>query len=666
MYSPIHLKKYFIYDVNYTDCDKYLIVTPTCNNYTISICINNIWHSFKRIQSDNKHIAGSNDQSLYLSDVLSFNDNVLLNINGDLVSTKVNKYIVDCSDQIIMSTIVLNEDKYIRQWINYHMMFSITKFIIYDNYNHNLSDIDQQKHLKKCNNASFNITSNLHDLLSDFIDAGIVILIKWDYSYYPRAQQTHQNHSIYSFQKSKYIGFFDVDEYLNIQLVNNKLVNDKLINDKLKLENNHSFINLHNFFDYIIKENNLNYDLIGSFRLLSQPMFLDKEKILSNDVDIDPYGFLLNYSCGKIYKQSYEKNFVIPSNVRIFSVHMIIDGKPMITIDTSLMFFNHYFYLNKISRGIFIKGDTNILFDDSINIYYILITNTYNNNQNNNIISESEKMYKLFMTPQGGFGNMLFIYLMGYSIAKQYNLDLRFLSLPSMHRPNMQSYDIFKHCIYENNKKPYKSISESKFTYNDIIIPSNTNIAMNGYFQSWKYSSEYINEIKHDLYSHIPEQLQKITQYYNNIKNEKPTIMIHVRRGDYLSLSHFHSNLSDTYYSNSIQEILNKLLLFPNNVKLIVFSDDIEFISKWDIIKSFEYHIVTLTDPVDTFLLMSMCDHFIIANSSLSLSSYLFRNSDNAYLCIPYRWFEAVGPKYLHSDLVNTYLYQHYISIIKE
>ena len=67
-------------------------------------------------------------------------------------------------------------------------------------------------------------------------------------------------------------------------------------------------------------------------------------------------------NCDEITLQGHEKNFVIPKNVLVFSVHMIIKRKKMLTIPHNILFFNHYYFLNKSNRGIN-KTD---LIDDSI------------------------------------------------------------------------------------------------------------------------------------------------------------------------------------------------------------------------------------------------------------------------------------------------------------
>lgn len=665
-YTPIYIPEYFIYDICYTDSNECLIVTPKYTKHDIKLLhinaaddINDSNHNmyftqFKMIQTNNSFRHGSNDQSLYCCplNVLSEHINVSLNsshinilINGKHIYTKINKYPV-YENEIIMSTLVLNEDKYIRQWINYHLMFNITRFIIYDNYH-------KDKNLIALGNKSHNEKTDLQTLLKDFIDSGIVLLIKWDYPYSPCAQQTQQNHSIHTFKKCKYIGLFDIDEYIFTSL-------------------HTSDMNLHTIFDNYLTTNKINYDDIGSLRLLSRPTY----NIHNNSED--NYDFMKISTCTDFPPTSYEKNFVIPKNVNIFSVHMIIDGKPMINLPTNFMYFFHYIFLNKLNRGRYIPLHL-LTTDTNINKYYsLLMTKLQNNktinqknnnelipkNKSNNVVSKNKSNNVLTMIPKGGFGNVLFIYIAGYSIAKKHNMQLMFLNLPQPNRPRMNTYDIFN-CTYSNVMPREHIIHEKTFTYSNIVIPANTNVTLDGYYQSYKYSDGYIDEIKQELWQNIPNQLQKIQIYlakvmnYNNVLKTPTTILIHVRRTDYLTASDFHSNLTDSYYINSINTIIEKIN--EPKIKLIVFSDDIEFIKTWPVISKYPHHIVELIDPVDTFLLMTMCDHFIIANSSLSLSAYYFRNNKNAQLCIPQRWFEPKAHKYLHSDLVEINEFIHII-----
>jgi len=223
-----------------------------------------------------------------------------------------------------MSTIVKNEDNYIRQWINFHHKLGVNRFIIYDNSDKN----------------------TLSGIISDYINDRIVILIKWKYSYrLPisgfSGQSTQQNHSIWAFKNSKYIGLFDIDEYINIQIDTN----------------------IHDFFNNLIKKENINIQDIGSFRLLNKFFYNP------NNLPIDGYKFLKIYNCDNITLSGHEKNFVIPKNVTTFSVHIVTKGKEMYDVSSNKIYFNHYYYLNKSDRG---RNITDII-DDTINKHTINI-----------------------------------------------------------------------------------------------------------------------------------------------------------------------------------------------------------------------------------------------------------------------------------------------------
>jgi hypothetical protein len=110
----------------------------------------------------------------------------------------------------------------------------------------------------------------------------IVILIKWNYPYLLQksgfsAQTTQQNHSIWAFNNSKYIGLFDVDEYIN-----------------LKMKNNIDIL-LQKIIDY----NNIND--VGSFRLLNKFFYNP------NNLSTINYNFLNIYNCDQITLQGHEK-----------------------------------------------------------------------------------------------------------------------------------------------------------------------------------------------------------------------------------------------------------------------------------------------------------------------------------------------------------------------
>jgi hypothetical protein len=200
-------------------------------------------------------------------------------------------------------------------------MIGITRFIIYDNSKNN----------------------TLSEILNEYIENKQLLLIRWSYPYRLKisgisGQTTQQNHSIYAFKNSKYIGLFDVDEYVNIQEKNN----------------------INNFFEELIIKENIDVNKISSFKLLNKFFYNP------NNLPTDGINLLKIFNCNTIQKSGREKNFVLPKNVFTFAVHKVTNGKPMYIVNETKLFFNHYFFLNKSSRG---RNKTDLI-DDSILLNY--------------------------------------------------------------------------------------------------------------------------------------------------------------------------------------------------------------------------------------------------------------------------------------------------------
>ena len=210
-------------------------------------------------------------------------------------------------DEIIMTTILLNEDDYIIQWIEFHMKLGVTRFVLYDN---GRNPLKKDSVRRDVGYYGIRKTSQLNELLQWYIIRGIVLIIDWPFS--ALFQPSSQAHALNAFRQARYIGFLDVDEY---------------VNSKVPLT--------------VAFPKTCNH---GGFRLLS--------KFFHNPDNKPEYGydFLNIYTCEKEPKKnSYEKAFVHPPNVRIYCIHQISVGKPLVVRND--MYMNHYIFLNKPNRG---------------------------------------------------------------------------------------------------------------------------------------------------------------------------------------------------------------------------------------------------------------------------------------------------------------------------
>jgi hypothetical protein len=261
---------------------------------------------------------------------------------------------------------------------------------------------------------------------------------------------------------------------------------------------------------------------------------------------------------------------------------------------------------------------------------------------------------------QGGLGNQLFQIFTTISTALKYNESYFFLYtdklLVGKTRPTY--WDTFLQSLkqYTITNKPCSTkiynYNESGFHYTPITelpcsIPSakivnNYEIMMlNGYFQSYKYFIE--NKVKIFKIINLNEQL-------NNIELELPSWVkyscsIHFRLDDYLEKQEYHTILPINYYINAI----NKLLLQePKLIDIFVFNqendkqivDDIYLnVLKINFVSLKFHHINYNISDWRQMLIMSICKHNIIANSTFSWwGAYLNTNTDKM-VCYPNKWF---------------------------
>lgn len=309
MYLPVNISEYNIYDIFHNDNNRLVIVSPI---ESAALNIRYEANSFFRYECSHRHTY------IYVSKgEIKYQSNIVININGKDISTNVNKY-PEFKDEIIMSTLVYNEDNYIKQWIQFHLRIGINRFIIYDN-----SEIDDKKSYK-----SIEETSDLRNVLKEYIESGIVILINW---YYPKrleksgisGQTTQQSHSIWAFNNSKYIGLFDIDEYVNIQ----------------------KYRDLQSCLNNLINSKKIDMNKTGGFKLLN------KHFNNPDNMNTDGFNFLSISNCDDITLEGREKCFVIPKNVFTWSVHTVTLGKKLFSVDHKEIYFNHYIFLNKKERG---------------------------------------------------------------------------------------------------------------------------------------------------------------------------------------------------------------------------------------------------------------------------------------------------------------------------
>lgn len=243
----------------------------------------------------------------------------------------------------------------------------------------------------------------------------------------------------------------------------------------------------------------------------------------------------------------------------------------------------------------------------------------------------------------GGLGNQLFQIATALTYCAEYNKELELFPCDT----NRMTYywgTLLKHfASFVRHSLPSNCpiYHEIGFSYRSIE-PAESDLILNGYFQSSKYfnGSKQLGELL-SWPENIKERL--IAKYGTRIFDPN-VVIVHARRGDYLANESnilIHGPLPVTYYQLAIEIIKNQLGTKP---LFVLISDDNSFWSTagLEFIKQ-ENTLVFDENEVDTLYLMTKSKNFIIANSTFSWwGAYL---SEAINVIAPSRWFGPRGPQ---------------------
>jgi hypothetical protein len=199
---------------------------------------------------------------------------------------------------------------------------------------------------------------------------------------------------------------------------------------------------------------------------------------------------------------------------------------------------------------------------------------------------------------------------------------------------------------------------EPNFHYNSIPVFGKS-MYLQGYYQSYKY---FDNE-KTSIFKMIQiEENQKIVKsefshYFirEGLEPKYVIISMHFRLGDYKMLPNFHPVLPIEYYRKSIEYLLLKL---PDTKFRILYCceeadneivlQNIQYLKDCFCGVSYAYkykdmlEFIKVQDDIcdwKQMIIMSLCDHHIIANSTFSWWSAYFNSYRDKIVCYPNIWF---------------------------
>lgn len=186
----------------------------------------------------------------------------------------------------------------------------------------------------------------------------------------------------------------------------------------------------------------------------------------------------------------------------------------------------------------------------------------------------------------------------------------------------------------------FTTIVESGFAFSPEVLGARGNIYLEGYWQSEKYFKEIEDVIRRELT--VKSEPDGANEQVGRLIRATDSVCVHVRRGDYASnpeITKIYELCPPDYYRAAARE-LTKSVAAPH---FFVFSDDptwarenLEFNQP----TTFVEHNGAGKDYED-LRLMSLCKHFVIANSSFSWWGAWLGADPRKLVFAPKAWFRT-------------------------
>lgn len=180
--------------------------------------------------------------------------------------------------------------------------------------------------------------------------------------------------------------------------------------------------------------------------------------------------------------------------------------------------------------------------------------------------------------------------------------------------------------------------------YPSLARPISRNTIVEGYWNTEKYFKDFEEIIRTELTlkNELSEEAGRTKSKLLNINKAGTSILLHVRRGDYVSnvnASKHHGLSGVEYYIEALKVIIEKVNLMhtinetsqtnekndidKKDITFILASDDMEWVIEHivPLLKGVKYEILSNQSKIKDYEelhLMSLCHHFIIANSTFS------------------------------------------------
>jgi len=263
---------------------------------------------------------------------------------------------------------------------------------------------------------------------------------------------------------------------------------------------------------------------------------------------------------------------------------------------------------------------------------------------------------------KGGLGNQLFQYVAGFRVASKYNEQLK-LDVTGYENPkHMNSDTPRKYRLHAFNlsfgvatsdeamkaRNPLGLFSKVLRAFNQKILKKNyidyhpeffkkKHSYIEGYFQSEKNFEGIEDKISKEFQLKKEFESESFLFEKNKIDKNK-SVSVHVRRGDYANdktTNNYFGTCSLEYYKQAMDYMESKV----QNPVYYFFSDDIEWVKKkFGLQDNYIFVSNPKLEDYEELILMSICSHNIIANSSFSWWGAWLNNNPNKIVIAPKKW----------------------------
>jgi len=255
---------------------------------------------------------------------------------------------------------------------------------------------------------------------------------------------------------------------------------------------------------------------------------------------------------------------------------------------------------------------------------------------------------------RGGLGNQLFIYAAGRSLALKHDVPLIFDT--SWYKTGKRKLLLEEFTIAGTLVASDLSGADDGIGYNqeewgfyEHFFACAGNKFLSGWWQSEKFFLHAAETIRKDLTFRNSLVLRQAQESLGKLRrsDHDSVVALHVRRGDYVA----HSQtgrfrlLPASYYQSAMDE-------FEGNPLYLFFSDDTAWCHEH--FQGPSVKICSEDDPLKSFALMSLCDHFVIANSTFSWWGAWLGESKTTRIYTPAHnsWFGPAKADYRTEDII--------------